>query len=292
MRRLHLRQLLLLAAMVAETCAAESNAPVAAPPAREDAINATKRDFDLIKASREGVAPPGATLPRVTVPDFSAGPGPGAGSSAKPGLPDQKSVNWLVDAMEKRPDPHKAPGKGDDIPSRTEEGRELVPKPEKERELRGREAETTKAEPGLREVVVFNPLTRFMADWMTPQDLALMKPVMEARAGGEFSGTTRTGGAVSVAEFVLPVAGEGVPSAIGSERTFLRQPPRENPYLQAMSPPAPAALPVLAPAPGLPLQGEPRPLAPVPAPPAPKSSIPDFAKPLNDEKYFKQLKRF
>lgn len=291
MRRLHLRQLLLLAAMVAETSAAESNVPVSAPPTREDSISAAKRDFELIKASREGVAQPGATLPRVTVPDFSAGPGPGAVSPAKPGLHDKKSVNWLVDAMEKRPDPRKVPGKGDDTSSRTEEGRELVPKSEKERDLRGREAETTKAEPGRREEVVFNPLTRFMADWMTPQDLALMKPVMEARAGGEFSGTTRTGGAVSVAEFVLPVAGEGLRSAIGSEGSFLPQPPRENPYLQAMSSPAPAALPVLAPTPGLPLQGEPRTLS-LPAPLAPKSSIPDFAKPLNDEKYFKQLKRF
>jgi hypothetical protein len=32
--------------------------------------------------------------------------------------------------------------------------------------------------------------------------------------------------------------------------------------------------------------------APLAPPPAAKSSIPDFAKPRDDEKYFKQLKRF
>lgn len=200
MRRAALGQAFLLAAMVAGMRAAENKAPAPAPApaAREDSIDAAKRDFDLIKASKEGAHQPGTGLPKFTVPEMPSSAPAGAWTPPKPGLPEKKSAQWLVDAMEKKPDPRKGQARGDDLLARGAENRGLESKTEKEKLAGGRESDRTDEKSNRREEVVFNPLTRFMADWMTPQDLALMKPVMAARAGGEFSGTTRTGAAVSV----------------------------------------------------------------------------------------------
>ena len=141
---------------------------------------------------------------------------------------------------------------------------------------------------------VVNPLTRYLDDWMTPQDYALLKPGLtsqfDPRAGANNAVVPNPDVPVlpgGLSEFAF--GGAGVPP-------HPRDMPKENPYLQSLkteslvssttvdSKPVSSA-PVLPPT----LQRvPPRPPLASPAP----GRIPDFAKPATDEKYFKQLKRF
>ncbi len=151
--------------------------------------------------------------------------------------------------------------------------------------------------------VTLNPLTHFLGDWMTPQDYALLRPGLETGSPG---GVVRPGEArfslPGTPDFALESSlkreipgGFAVTTPIPSELT-----PRTNPFLESMSrieftPPARVNPPPVQPDPGL------LPSAAAPASPPPASAavvaplrpnVPDFPKPLQDEKYFKQLKRF
>ncbi|HUR60697.1 MAG TPA: hypothetical protein VM029_23450 [Opitutaceae bacterium] len=305
MRHVATSRAFLFAATAAAALAAESSAP--AP--REDSINATKRDLDLIKSTRENMQP-GAAVPKFSVPEMQTAPSPGAWTPKKQGVPEKKSATWLLDAMEKNSDSSKSRGKlelADLLGTKTREKdgeTELELEPKDPRDAKAgrnlepgeRKSESSEEKNPRREEPVFNPLTRFMSDWMTPQDLALMKPVMEVRAGGELPGSGRVehlalGNDVGLSATVESVLG----TQSTATKSFVAPTAQENPYLQAMLSPLPVAgsgpAAGVAPAP-LPPPAPSAAMAPLPALPAPKSNIPDFAKPAADEKYFKQLKRF
>lgn len=288
--------------------AAESAAPSDA--AQGDAIKAARREFETMKAVGDRAQQPNGSLPKMTMPELqqsASDPRPWASPKSKQGHPStKKSSNWLVEAMEKE-----ARRNNDRSGSRDGRGREEAenvdeaagafdPTPENEEELSALAAERVMREREIteqrekREVV--NPLTRFLGDWMTPRDYAVLKPALDDAATGRSNGRTDQsspallGIDASVTETTL-----GIGSA-GESSRLMPIVPRENPYLEGLQTPPPTI-----PTPQLFAPPSVRAVAPTPAPmvspaaaptSAPKSKIPEFAKPAQDEKYFKQLKRF
>ena len=141
-----------------------------------------------------------------------------------------------------------------------------------------------------------NPLTQFLAGWMTPQDYALLKPGLQPSDTAKMLPQTESMAAPATSMSVSIILGtELANSTSTSERSMVGAATQlENPYLQMLSDPAPLA--VFTP-PVQPIAStagpSPAPMIFVPAPaPAPPAKIPEFAKPPDDNKYFKPLKRF
>ncbi len=283
------------------------------PPQGGDSIATAKKDLAAIKAPPG--QDPGAALPTLDMKDIGAVPGaalpamPGTTAEEKeaaldPSKKKQGTGNWLVDAMEKKPEG-----------SRSSRGREKDDNPRGEADLLKQEdkpgaaAEKDAQAPddarersGAKEEAsaAYNPLDSFMSGWISAKDrdLLLAGAKGEGPAGGD-SGRAHTE--------LLPgmdtgVAGSIVDSLAGpadlSSYADSRSAP--NPYLSpADLAPAPAARWFLAPEGQGPASGasdfsrgmsssgvDPRPLD------GSRTFIPDFAQPLDDDKYFKQMKRF
>lgn len=311
-------------------CAAETSAPVSAPPdtapnapapaAPGASIGAAKRDFDAINATRDPAQQERGTNPKFALPQLQTDP-----SESRPWVspkalksPDEakRSSNWLVDAMEQERRPkidRERAGRGtrresDWAPRQRDEAASpdgvLASRGEADAEnlTRGENANVAAREARERseKPAPANPLSRFLGDWMTPKDFAILKPGLEDaladRNGGSRNDTPST------AALLLP--GPAAPDVFGfagpAQTTRAAPATAKNPYLaenDAFGPSA-AVMPVPAPMPppaspsiipsnsiGTTGSGS----APIPAV-SPK--IPDFAKPALDEKYFKQLKRF
>lgn len=302
--------------LVAAAAVFAAEQPPSAPPAptkapADDGITAAKREFEAIKAARGGLPAQKGSLPALNLPTLQPPPAPGgAASSTKQKLPsekEKKSANWLVEAMkqEERKEARKDRGRSLDELER----RDTKARLELETELKQQGAEATPSEEMLasqeknetpeQKGPVFNPLNRYLSDWMSPQDYALLKPAL---GGGETASlAAQSGSGASVA--LDPAAGNvaALTSSLGltgAEKAVAHvlPAPRENPYLQALALPVPSN-PVFTPpvtnspmsAPGS--AGPSGFVAPVSAPPAP-AKIPEFVRPLPDEKHFKQLKRF
>lgn len=289
-----------------------------------DSISSAKRDFDAIKAARDPAQQQKAALPKFGVPELQTGssdvrPWSPATKGAKDAAAKAKSANWLVDAMQNdardradrereglgrsgtpRDRASKTAGENDsESREQGEAGSPLSTEPrtsERVASFEQREARDEKS------AAAPNPLTRYLGDWMTPRDYAVLKPTLDEAALGRASGESSlssTNGLNTPGGFFL---GEGVSiRGSGAQNT---PPPglsgkRENPYLTAMeSAPGPSAPVFSSPPSGVPhiplTLPPPRAVAPpMPTPTeVPKSKIPDFAKPAHDEKHFKQLKRF
>lgn len=274
--------------------AAESASSAAA-----HAIADAKRDFEGIKSARDAALLPKGALPRISLPELKGPiPTPPVGTKTVAPAAESKTSNWLVDAMEKQDT------------ARDTAGRDL--RPGNRRSKSGStgsvfsrdEGDTQKTDEGRGEreegdrPKVINPLERYLDDWMTPQDYALLKP-------GLVESSLLTGSRGNSARFSTP---EPAGSPGGLDRfTFgglpsgspvvLPQPRRDNPFLQSDKVP----LSVTAPVGGSMTLARPPVPIPVavsngsapPPPPAPaQTKIPEFAKPSTDEKYFKQLNRF
>jgi hypothetical protein len=296
--------------MAVRSVGAESegkNAPVVRP-SENDAISVSKREFDAINSARNPTLQQKGDVPRMTAPEMpSSGAGSGLGPAPKTQGQEKKSTNWLVDAMEKdaaeRKRGTRGPAERDVDRSRESEaipgiGSQLKEGPNARGEtdvLDPREAERKAAAE-----VAANPLNRFLGQWMTPQDYLLLKPGL-AKSGLDSAGLRDS----SLLPAPSTIAGNlqpGIdatlrpssnPAAVLAPSTIAKQ----NPYLEALNVPAAVnPMPVFAAPPPVAM---PAPKATISlAPPAPpviepaKSKVPDFAKPAQDEKYFKQLKRF
>ncbi len=282
--------------LVATVLAAEKPSTESPAPPREDSIAAAKRDLEVIKAARSGTEQPRADLPTLATPEMHLGlVTPQRTSLRKPSgeaAASKKSSNWLVDAMAKTPEPAadgKALRRDDKL---NESGTE------NDREEGGRNrveagGKVDRREPRAGAESVVNPLTNFMAGWMTPQDFKLLQPGMgnESAANLVARGESSSGPTALVNSAELSgLSFSGRKPPIG-----LPVPPRENPFLREFSAPAlpgvsavaiavlpPAAVPVPAP----------KGIAPALEPPPQKTGTPAFAKPNDDTKYFKPLKRF
>ncbi len=265
--------------------------PPATPPA-EDGITAAKREFEAVKSARDPALQQRSDLPRLSLPEMRSDNGGAPDRSLvapKSGQPEKKSANWLLEAMEKK-DVRANPDRG--TKSEREAAREVVANESRH--------ETAQRTDTARQVEVDrkllgappDPMAKFLSGWMTPQDYALLKPGLEQSLSYSLSaGTATVAGAlpgVASPEAALAAAGPNGPgSLVGGTK------PRENPYLSALNlTPAPVAPLPAGPVVTVPSSPPPA-LLPVPAPIAPpKPKLPEFAKPAQDEKYYKQLKRF
>ncbi len=286
------------------TLAQETPSPAAtknAPPT-EDAIAAAKREFNAIKSTRGALEQSKVELPSVSAPELqTTAPMPRIQSTSKlDPKAAKKSSNWLVDAMMKsderesrnpRESTSEATRRGrvsDAIDDTTDPLSETDP-----RQSASKDQDLPMAEK--RVGPEFNPLTRYMAGWMSPQDYALLKPGMDGAAAASL--TSRGDPSLPSVGADLSLLGDTGSaldlSTSAKAAPFALPKPADNPFLQSLNlsggtmppafapPPAPAS--ASAPAGPAPVQAE---VAP------PRSRIPDFAKPATDEKYFKQLKRF
>lgn len=271
------------------------------PVASRDAIAEAKSDFDKIKSARDAALLPDGRLPRIAVPELSMPTAPSPTVALQNKIPSRepKPANWLVDAVEKQGSSRD--GKGLDSRSRdrrnlantqseaelpeADRGARKLAESDESRERRD-QRDTPKSKP-----VVFNPLTAYLGDWMTPQDYSLLKPGLGTDPEtGTAAKSLAASGAPGV---VLPTGGItdfsfGIANA--PAKTF--PPARENPYLQSLKPESPGAMEVksvISP----PVAIMPRaPVTAAPPQPVPTPKIPDFARPSEDDRYFKQLKRF
>lgn len=198
----------------------------------------------------------------------------------------KKSANWLLDAMdEKKSD--KGKSFGGDLQADDELQRNEKRAPER--------ADKNPATEKRRAAEAPNPLTNFMAEWMTPGDFELLKAKPDAGAslGGEKLLAPVGGGAAASSQTPAALAGIS-DSANGSSRIGeALSLPKENPYLAGLTAPTPP--PVAVPEIMRPPAGT-TPVAPpaMELQPAAKTSSnqSDVLKPQDDAKYFKQLNRF
>lgn len=258
-----------------------------------------KRDFESVKSSRNATDPTKTELSGLTAPELSlTKPTPKTKARAKTPaelLAEKKSANWLVDAMMKKDEKN---SKGEAVDPDEAELLEAKLNPEVaaraalEKPVEEKPAEkTSTAKTGPE----FNPLTRFMSGWMTPQDYSLLKPGLGGAsadslvARGEISSTGPTGD-LNVATDKAGALETMSLSRSSSLATAVS--PSANPYLQAFTPPTQGVASFSLP--GAPASPAPTTstFTPPAEPPPAKARMPDFAKPVADEKYFKQLKRF
>jgi hypothetical protein len=289
-----IRTSVVMLASGALACAADETPAKKAPAPTEDAIAAAKREFDAVKSARTTPDLTTADLPKFSAPQLQVG------GSALPTPPrrvaekanaQKKSANWLVDAMAES-DPKAAKGDPRGAREKALAGFEAKAADESSAQQKEKRPEKKPAVP------VVNPLDRYMESWMTPQDLALLKPLLRPDNASPLSDVDplkipsltdsargQRGGREGSALAANDVAGK--PKAV-----------RENPYLAALGMASgPATAPaMLTPTPPLPTA----PRAPAPAavpvtpepPAAQKTTVPSFMKPREDEKFNRQMKRF
>jgi hypothetical protein len=143
----------------------------------------------------------------------------------------------------------------------------------------------------------FNPLAQYMSEWMTHRDYSLLKPSAEHTSASDLprpdAGVgnppgTDTGALAALAA----MTGDNTPSTAAA---YTPPPATENPFLanlalpEVQSNPATVVPPPAPPAFTPPAQPD---FTPPPSTDSEKSSLPDFVKPNDDDKYFKPLKRF
>lgn len=283
---------LLLAAAAASARASDPPAPASDP------IAAAKADFAAIKP-QAGAQEPASVLPSINASDDGQGSSGVRAGASGPSYPSARSApdpsgrkegtgNWLVDAMEKGPDRSKAAPGG----METARGElDLL------RDAGGPDAKDARPpEAGERAAAreAFNPLDAFMEGWVSAQDRELLLPAKrgEGRAVGEGAGT--------LPGFDLGPQGASRGGAQPSRDMVLAEPDSgaANPYVTGLDP-APMKALSLPDTPGF---------APLLLPDlsgrmfppaldsgllgAPKLPVPDFAQPADDDKYFRQMKRF
>ncbi len=268
----------------------------------DDAITVAKREFEAVKEARNALSmSPSGALPTIATPELhveTESPTAAAGHSL-PGKRDTKtkSTNWLVDGVMKNTDRGARDPAGNVLDNdTTTDGIAPDPdaKPETNRGDRGRDGQDRTANKPVDPVA--NPLSQFMAGWMTPQDYTLLRPGMNgdvpadrgSRDSPLLPGTAASPSAVDFSGSNLASVLAGIGGAADAPVT-----PRDNPFLQSFVPPSPQSLLPAAPPPAVsqPSAISPAINPPVQAPPA-QFAVPDFAKPSDDAKYFKQLKRF
>jgi hypothetical protein len=283
----------LLAMGVSQTHSQEKTAGGIAAPA-PDAIAAAKKEFEGIKSARDAALTPKAGLPRASVPELSMpSASPNIGATQKKIGPEAKSPNWLIEAMEK-------PERERDLRGKSSGSRDRQRSSDSREERSARTDEAARAsvradddgEANAR--AVFNPLTQYLGDWMTPQDYALLRPGLAVDAGIDLKSVTGFGPLDTVGSVPGAIGLKGGELDLRTSTTTLSA-PRENPFLQALSPDVGVtSIPGSTKPVALPPSRSPQPATIAPPPPLPsaQSKIPDFARPPTDERYFKQLKRF
>jgi hypothetical protein len=269
-------------------------------PTRPDAIAGAKKEFERIKSVREESRLSTGGLPRFGVPELPAQlPLPVIVPNRKISPVEPKPGNWLVDAMEKQKISSDSGGT-DSRPrgrrSRNGLDEESVTNEEFEPRRSGESGHDRKTDQAPTPIVI-NPLTRFLGEWMTPQDYALLKPGLtqsfDPREGAKNFTSTHTPGSSLTLGGLNDFAFGGQGSA---PSVSVASPQRDNPYLDPIKLELPVRMSTGNPGanalPATPAPRVPAATAPSPAQMPPSTKIPEFAKPPPDDRYFKQLKRF
>jgi hypothetical protein len=297
----------LLMVLLAATARADEPAIPAA-----DSIAAAKKDLAQIKSpvsqQVEGTIPSLdmkdlGQVPATQRPEFSPALNADKDPSLDPAKKKAGTGNWLVDAMDKNTSTQASRSKekddvlkGDpDLIRADEKGLRLEKDPFAADEAR--ETEKPKEAAG----AVYNPLDSFMSGWISARDhdLLLTPPKGDGLAAAD-GGRTRSdllpglevGSPGPSTDFTLAPIDS---AAFGDSRAA------SNPYVALMDLPSISSLrafvapdaPQFAPAE---IQDLPRGLSPsgldVRPIDTPRTFVPDFALPDDDDKYFKQLKKF
>ncbi len=274
-----------------------------APASTEEVLSAARRDLETIRALRSPGAGAGkADLPQLAAPELNPLPAPvmterrPAPGSTKPGAPGSAGAkeNWLVDAMMRKGDrPANPPLAGELVLSGEE--RETADSPAAATKARREgERDPTRGDAKAGAPQPANPLSTFMAGWMTSQDYQLYLAGTSAGVPGSIATERASAAARDGLGATLSGERSSAPSTAGAAPG---QAARENPFLAALGPTGPAANPPAATPVGAVTPSAPPPKAPAIAPPPapaspPASPIPSFVKPADDAKYFKPLKRF
>lgn len=302
---------LTFASVDAQTTAGPDASPAVAP------LEQAKRELEAskvgpIKEGEAGLRDLRAAVSPMPLPAAPASPPPKPRSDPRSGS-DQTSRNWLVEAMERKPGA--AGVRGEERAERT--GRELVrgetgfETEVREREelsasretARGPKRDEREQEGERKREKEVNPFAGFLKDWVSPQDFALLQSTIAA---------PREAGVGKPAEYVSAEASDissAVPSArpgdaglaalfVGRTPGLETPPPRgrtgENPFLQFLQVETSASRSSAPAAPNQPNAI----FAPVPpaiapsVPPTPRSLVPDFVRPIAEDKLYRQLKRF
>ena len=281
------------------------------PPPADDSIAAAKKDLASIKAPA-GSQDPSAALPALQMKDI--GPVPGATAPQMPTLTEQEKEdaldpskkkhstgNWLVDAMDKKADEQKDPKTRDrEKEDLIKADQDLLKGDDKDAQV----AEATREKADSKEVAnsVYNPLDSFMNGWISAKDHDLLLPSSkgEGLTGSEgakgradlLPGLDLGASSAAVESLISPSDAEGLAdSARSGPNPYLALLEFQTaPQVRFFSPPeglgaGPAGLPDVTR--GLSTSGVDRAAAD-----ASRSFIPDFAQPPDDDKYFKQMKKF
>ena len=286
----------LIGSGVSISCAAES--------APSDGFDKVRKELEATKNARTPAAPPAAGLSSSALPDWQGAatipPPPSPAGRKIPGR-ETKPSNWLVEAMSQTNSSLGSSGTEENATRAVGEAR-LLPEKNGSRSFGPEKAaagvDIRELKPLAGQPVAPDPFARFLGGWMTPQDYALLKPV----AVGESAPRDMSRATGSVApslnartpELSTSIRTNG--SGESAKKNVPSPAPRENPYLPALAAPGVASSPALA-APKPPIIS---PLRPVAAPnliqptatTPPPLKPPDFPPLSDDEKYFKQLKRF
>jgi len=285
-----------------------SAADTAAKSGGQDPIATAKQELEAIKASGARTPDSKSAIPATSLPTFEAKDD--SRPSSLPAIGTRKlderdelkvaghSPNWLVDAMtEKQAKTDQDALRGSRGLGRSDASREdrweAASPPHKG------EGEITEEKDGVKEIApgrVPNPLSGYMATWMTPHDFGLLYPKKPNEPADGFSTSLAgpSGGVVDAPSLGLlgdPLTTPSAPSAGTAIST-----PQPNPYIADATPstgPSPVGLQPLLdavkPAPA-PRRAAAETGAAASAPAAPPSlRAPQSG---DDAKYFKQLDRF
>lgn len=264
----------------------------------EDGIAASRRDLELIRAAKGGAA----EQPRDGSPQFPGSeiqftpteqPRPPHPLTPTQAAAAKKSTNWLIEAVMKKPAGATEEKERSENISRLENAEirfENATRNRNKDQSAVARADRQEARQIAEQIV--NPLTNFMAGWMTPHDYKLLQSGMGAE-----SAVNLVARGERAANAVFPSSGSepAVLSALGKPASNpLAQVPRENPFLQDIGATAAAASKPFGsiPQPAIETQTTAKPSIPTPEPPPARPIAPGFVKPNDDAKYFKPLKRF
>jgi len=289
--------------LLAVAAARADDAPAAAP----DSIAAAKKDFAQIRGTT--VAPDAsASLPTLDMKDL--GPSPGAPAAPTP-LPTEKDPsldptkktqgtgNWLVDAMDKNNGRSQTAKPGDE---RAKGDLDLALDPDKADPGGAKDAASgaePRDAPGPKEPAerVYNPLDSFMGSWVSARDHDLLVPASKGEGAEPAPHSDVPGGpdlvpSGSLVDMLLPAP---------DTASWADSRPDANPFIAPADPESAPAVrfftgadaagfspfALTGAASGAGSQGP----AFQPADSG-RTYLPDFAQPSDDDKYFKQMKRF
>lgn len=275
--------------------------PVLAGAQEPSGLEKAKQDLKTLPSVRKESDRPAISLPNIAAPSPATDlPAPMPSSNRSRATTEEAkggkgTDNWLVDAMMKDDSRQtgtdrrgtKARAEAHPLDSETtgtdrDSDREPTAAKESAQDDRERASDLALEK-------VENPLTPFMADWISKRDHALLLPKGTPEPGFATEAPSLVGGPDQAAAITF----RGVDGRLDPMTGPVARPPVENPFLQALQAPA-IPPPAVAPVPTLPGTGDRAPALMPPEPVRDNRSLPpiDLSKPAQDNKYFPQLKRF